>query len=63
MHDDSSRFRYSTGYVFMQIFRLTILRFSSRTFFDFSSDFFSSDFSRFRSSFLSDLYCSEVKLI
>ena len=44
---------------FMQIFRLTILRFSSRTFFD------SSELSRFRSSFLSDFYCfySEVKLV
>ena len=28
LHDDSSRFRYSTGYVFMQNFRLTILIFS-----------------------------------
>ena len=27
MHDDSSRFRYSTGYVFMQSFRLTFLTF------------------------------------
>ena len=27
MHDDSSCFRYSTGYVFMQNFRLTILTF------------------------------------
>ena len=42
----------------MQIFRLTIFRFSSRTFFDFSSDFFTL-------SFFSDLYCShsEVKLV
>ena len=25
MHDDSSRFRYSAGYVFMQNYRLTVL--------------------------------------
>ena len=45
---------------FMQIFRLTILRFSSRTFFDLSSDFLCVPY-----SFLSDLYCShfEVKLV
>ena len=44
----------------MQIFCLTILRFASRTFFDFSSDLL---LFRFRFSFLSDLYCShsEVK--
>ena len=44
----------------MQIFCLTILRVSSRTFFDFSSDFFC-----LLSSFLSNLYCSlsEVKLV
>ena len=43
----------------MQIFRLTILR-CSRTFFEFSLTF-----SRFRSSILSDLFCSysEVKLV
>ena len=45
---------------FMQIFRLTILRFSSRIISDTSSDC-----SRFRSSFLSDLYCSysQVKFV
>ena len=45
---------------FMQIFRLTILHFSSKTFFDSQVTF-----SRFRSSFLSDLYYShsEVKLV
>ena len=44
----------------MQIFWLTISRFSSWTFFDFSSDF-----SRFCSSFLSDRYCShsDIKLV
>ena len=44
----------------MQIFCLTILRFSARTFFDSQVTF-----SRFRSSFLSNLYCSqsEVKLV
>ena len=34
MHDDSIRFRYSTGYVFMQNF-------------DFSGDFYALDFLRF----------------
>ena len=44
----------------MQIFRLTILGFSSRTFFDFSSDFFTLSF-----FILSDLYYShsEVELV
>ena len=45
--------------MFMQVFRLTIFRFSFRAFFDLVT------FSRFRSSFLSDVYCShsEVKLV
>ena len=43
---------------FMQIFRMTILRFSSRTFFDFSSDIFTLSFFIFLWT-----HCSELKLV
>ena len=39
MHDDSRRFRYSTGYVFYAKFSIDN--------FDFSSDFYALDFLRF----------------
>ena len=61
MHDDSSRFRYSTGYVFIQ--NSSLDRFCA---FLLEHSLTSHvTFSRFGSSFLSDFFCShsEVKLV
>ena len=55
MHDDSSRFRYSTGYVFYAKFLLDN--------FDFSSDFYALDFLHFAWSKIpsqSQFYAAEL---